>query len=53
MGAAVSAAYYPADNRTFGDTITKFGIQVIADSGYNVLKEFWPDIQKKWLHKKP
>ncbi len=44
MGAAVSNLYYPASDRTAGDTIER-GFTVTAEAiiGSEVI-EFWPDI---------
>jgi hypothetical protein len=47
---AISNAYYP-DNRTFTDNATKLLEQVGTDAVSQVLKEFWPDIKRKWFHK--
>lgn len=49
-GVAISNAYYP-DNRTFLDNGTKLLEQVGTDAVSQVLKEFWPDIKRKWFHK--
>jgi hypothetical protein len=49
---AISNAYYP-DNRTLVDNGTKLLIQVGTDATSQVLKEFWPDIKRKWFHKGP
>lgn len=43
---AISNAYY-ADNRTAGDAAAKLGVQVGVDMAGNILKEFWPDLQRK------
>lgn len=43
---AISNAYYP-DSRTPGDAASKLGIQIGIDMGANVLKEFWPDLNRK------
>lgn len=52
MGAAaLGVLYYPSLNRTVGDTMEKFAINVISDAGFNVLREFWPDMRRKVLHK--
>ncbi|SRR6266849_3650599 len=45
--AAISNVYYPAANRTPGAALQKFGIQLATDAGFNVLKEFWPDMRRK------
>jgi hypothetical protein len=51
MAAGISNLYYPADTRTVGTTFEKFGIGVISDASFNVLKEFWPDMKHKVLHR--
>ena len=48
---AISNTYYP-DTRTFHDNATKLLTQVATDAASQVLKEFWPDIKSKLLHKK-
>jgi len=47
---AISNAYY-RDNRDAGDAVTKLGMQLGVDMASNVLKEFWPDILRKFRHK--
>ena len=51
IAASIENVYYPPSNRTVGDTIEKFGIGVISDAGFNVLREFWPDMRRKVLHR--
>jgi hypothetical protein len=48
--AAISTAYY-ADNRTAGDAVSKLGTQIGIDMAANVLKEFYPDIERKFTRK--
>ena len=48
---AISNAYY-ADDRTPGANSKKLLMQVGTDGLSAVLKEFWPDIRRKVLHKK-
>jgi hypothetical protein len=48
--AAISTAYYP-DNRTTQDAASKLGMQLGVDMAANVLKEFWPEIQRKFRRK--
>jgi hypothetical protein len=43
---AISNAYY-ANNRTAGDAVSKLGMQLGVDMAANVLKEFWPDLERK------
>jgi len=48
---AISNAYY-SDNRTAGNAVSKLGMQLGVDMFGNILKEFWPDLQRKF-HRKP
>jgi hypothetical protein len=47
---AISNAYY-SDNRTASDAISKLGTQLGVDMAANILKEFWPDIARKFRRK--
>ena len=44
---AISTAYYP-DNRTAGNAVSKLVVQLGVDVAANLLKEFWPDINRKF-----
>lgn len=46
----VSMAYYP-DNRTALDAVSKLGSQLGVDMTSNILKEFWPDLERKFSRK--
>ncbi len=50
LGAALSNAYYPAQERTLGKTAEKWGTQVGVDGIADLLKEFWPDIRHALVH---
>lgn len=47
---AISTAYYP-DNRTASNAVSKLGVQLGVDMAANILKEFWPDINRKLSRK--
>jgi hypothetical protein len=47
---AISNSYY-ADNRTASNAVSKLGMQVGIDMAANVLKEFYPDIARKFHRK--
>jgi hypothetical protein len=49
--AAISNIYHPAEDRTAGRNATTFGFLILYDGLSNELKEFWPDIKRKVLHK--
>jgi hypothetical protein len=45
--AGLSNAYYPASERTAGNTMGQWGLNVGIDAGTFWFKEFWPDINRK------
>ena len=49
--AGISRLYYPAAERTAGVVSEKFGMQVIGDTAFNVLIEFWPDMRRMIVRK--
>lgn len=52
---AISTAYYP-ENRNATDAVQKFGTQIGVDMAANILREFWPDVNRKlghMRHRKP
>jgi len=48
--AAIANLYYP-DNRTAGAAASKLAMQLGIDAVGNLMKEFWPDLEKKFSHK--
>lgn len=46
-GAGLANAYYPQGDRTVGHTFARAGETIGVEAGINVLKEFWPDLQRK------
>ena len=47
---AISSAYY-RDQRSGGSAVSKLAMQVSVDAFGNVLKEFWPDLLRKFSKK--
>jgi hypothetical protein len=47
---AISNAYYQ-DDRSAANSATKLGMQIGVDMASNVLKEFWPDVSRKFSRK--
>jgi hypothetical protein len=45
--AGLSNLYYPAADRSLGNTANKWGQQIALDAVFNVAKEFWPDVRKR------
>jgi hypothetical protein len=48
---ALSNAWYP-DTRTASDNAEKYLVQLATDAFSNVLKEFWPDVKRRFFQKK-
>jgi hypothetical protein len=50
VAVAISQAYY-VDSRDAADAGVKLGSQIGVDAAANVLKEFWPDILRKFARR--
>ena len=44
---ALAMTYYPKSERDFSNVAERAGIQFAFDAGFNVLKEFYPEIERK------
>ncbi len=51
VAAGISNIYHPAEDRTVSRNVSTFGFLILYDGLSNELKEFWPDIRRKVLHK--
>ncbi len=49
---ALAVTYYPKSQRDFSDVAERAGIQFGFDAGFNLLKEFYPDIERKFFGRK-
>lgn len=52
-GIAISNAYYPRADRTTNVMVGRLGTSLMGDVVGNLMSEFWPDISRKFFHKKP
>ena len=52
VGAAIGNAYYPGERR-LGDNVERFSSQMATDAFSQVLKEFWPDIKRRYFTRHP
>jgi hypothetical protein len=50
--AGISNTYYPSRERTWTKTGQKWLTQIALDGAFNILKEFWPDINRAIFHGK-
>lgn len=53
--AGISNLYYPQQDRGFGHTLSRIGIDLGNTALYNAAAEFWPDVHRKlhFRHRKP
>jgi hypothetical protein len=49
--AGISAAYYTPSSRNAHAVLDKWALNVGSDAGFNILKEFWPDMRQKFFGK--
>jgi hypothetical protein len=49
---ALAMTYYPESERDFSDVAERAGVQFAFDAGFNLLKEFYPDIERKLFRRK-
>jgi hypothetical protein len=53
LGAEMLAnTYFPAGNRSTGDALVRFGYDMLWKAAGNMLKQYWPTINKKLLKPK-
>lgn len=52
FSSALSNAYYPQAERTVGNTVDQYVLNIGIDAGTYLFKEFWPDINRRVLHGK-
>lgn len=51
-GAGISDLYYPSTERTWTKTGQKWVTQIALDGAFNIVKEFWPDVNHLIFHGK-
>lgn len=48
---AISMTYYPSNERTVGGVFARMSVEIGYDSLFNLLKEFYPDLKRKFRHR--
>jgi hypothetical protein len=51
VAAGISSTYLPGSSRNPHAVLDKWGLDVGSDAGFNILKEFWPDMRQKFFGK--
>lgn len=46
VGAGIATTYHPFQDRSFGNTMSIWGTQVMWDGAANIAREFWPDVRR-------
>jgi hypothetical protein len=52
MAGALTMAYYPEQSQSASVVFRTWGLAVAGSAGVNLFQEFWPDIQRKVLHRR-
>jgi hypothetical protein len=50
MGEGLANVYWPDRNRTVGDTLMRYGLDIATRAGGNMLREYWPVFYGKVRH---
>jgi hypothetical protein len=50
MGEGLANVYWPERNRTVGDTLLRYGLDLATRAGGNMLREYWPVFYGKVRH---
>jgi hypothetical protein len=50
--AALGNLYYPNDQQDASHVLERWGINIATTAGFNVAREFWPDVSRKLFHTK-
>lgn len=50
---ALSITYYPQSERNISGVFTRMGVEISYDALFNVMKEFYPDLKRKFGHHSP
>lgn len=53
LAEGLANAYWPDRNRTAGDTLLRYGLDLAARAGGNMLREYWPVFYAKVRHAPP
>lgn len=46
-GAALANTYLPADSKGVGNTLSRWGVTLAVSAGTNLLREYWPTINRR------
>jgi hypothetical protein len=50
LGEGLATVYWPDQNRTVGNTLVRYGLDLASRASGNLLREFWPVLLQKMSH---
>ena len=50
MGEGLANAYWPEEDRTAGQTLRRYGVDLATTAGFNMFRNYWPVLIKKMRH---
>jgi hypothetical protein len=50
LAEGLANVYWPDRNRTVGDTLFRYGLDLASRAGGNMLREYWPVLLQKISH---
>jgi hypothetical protein len=53
LGESLANAYWPDRNRTVGDTLFRYGLDLASRAAGNMFREYWPVVSAKMEHRRP
>ncbi len=53
LGEGLANAYWPDRNRTVGDTLFRYGLDLASRAAGNMFREYWPVLSAKMRHEPP
>ncbi len=53
LGESLANVYWPDRNRTVGDTLSRYGLDLASRAAGNMVREYWPVVSAKMQHRPP
>jgi hypothetical protein len=53
LGESLANVYWPDRNRTVGDTLFRYGLDLASRAAGNMFREYWPVVSAKMQHRPP
>jgi hypothetical protein len=50
MAEGLANAYWPEEDRTAGQTLRRYGVDLATTAGFNIFRNYWPVLIGKMRH---